>query len=543
MAHKYLRFDTHARRALERGVNKLAGAVKGTLGPKGRYVVLAQAFGMPTVTNDGVTIARQIELGNIFENQGAQLVLEVATKTNDVAGDGTTTALVLAQAIVREGLKNVAAGANPVILRGGIEKAVEVAVEAIREQSKEISGRDEILRVGTISARSEEIGNVIADAIDKVGKDGVVNVEDGQTLHMELEFTEGMQFDKGYVSPQFVTDQERMEAVLGNPYILIFSGKIGNVKNLLPVLNNVMQAGRPLLIIADDLEGDALATLVVNKMRGTFDVAAVRGPGFGDRRKRQLEDIAILTGGEVVTAELGRKLEKTQLTQLGQARKVIITKDDTVIVDGAGDAGRIQERIAQIKGELENTASDFDREKLQGRQAKLAGGVSVIKVGAATETELRERKHRVEDALSATRAALKEGIVPGGGVTLLNAQKSVADMLDFLEGDERTGAGIVHRALEAPIRQIATNAGADGSIVVGKVRAQGDGIGFNALTGEYEDLVSAGIIDPAMVTRSALQNAASIGGLIVTTEVVIAEPDEGMGAAAVNRAGMNMDFM
>ena len=543
MAHKYLRFDTHARRALERGVNKLAGAVKGTLGPKGRYVVLAQAFGTPTVTNDGVTIARQIELGNIFENQGAQLVLEVATKTNDVAGDGTTTALVLAQAIVREGLKNVAAGANPVILRGGIEKAVEVAVEAIREQSKEISGRDEISRVGTISARSEEIGNVIADAIDKVGKDGVVNVEDGQTLHMELEFTEGMQFDKGYVSPQFVTDQERMEAVLGNPYILIFSGKIGNVKNLLPVLNNVMQAGRPLLIIADDLEGDALATLVVNKMRGTFDVAAVRGPGFGDRRKRQLEDIAILTGGEVVTAELGRKLEKTQLTQLGQARKVIITKDDTVIVDGAGDAGRIQERIAQIKGELENTASDFDREKLQGRQAKLAGGVSVIKVGAATETELRERKHRVEDALSATRAALKEGIVPGGGVTLLNAQESVADMLDFLEGDERTGAGIVHRALEAPIRQIATNAGADGSIVVGKVRAQGDGIGFNALTGEYEDLVSAGVIDPAMVTRSALQNAASIGGLIVTTEVVIAEPDEGMGAAAVNRAGMNMDFM
>ncbi len=543
MAHKYLRFDTHARRALERGVDKLADSVRGTLGPKGQYVVLGQAFGTPTITNDGVTIARQIELGDIFENQGAQLVLEVATKTNDVAGDGTTTALILARAIVHEGLKNVAAGANPVILRRGIEKAVEVAVEAIRGQATEISGRDEVARVGTISARSEEIGNVIADAIDKVGKDGVVNVENGQTLHMELEFTEGMQFDKGYVSPQFVTDQERMEAVLENPYILIAAQKIGSVKNLLPILNNVMQAGRPLLIIADDLEGEALATLVVNKMRGTFDVAAVRGPGFGDRRKRQLEDIAILTGGEVVTAELGRKLEKIQLTQLGQARKIIITKDETVIVDGAGDAGRIQERIAQIKGELENTASDFDREKLNGRQAKLAGSVSVIKVGAATETELRERKHRVEDALSATRAALEEGIVPGGGVALLHAQESVANMLDSLEDDERTGARIIYRALEAPIRQIAANAGADSSIVVSNVRAQGGGMGFNALTGEYEDLVSAGVIDPAMVTRSALQNAASIGGLVVTTEVVIAEPDAAMGAAAVNRAGMNMDFM
>ena len=543
MAHKYLRFDTHARRALERGVDKLADSVRGTLGPKGQYVVLGQAFGTPTITNDGVTIARQIELGDIFENQGAQLVLEVATKTNDVAGDGTTTALILARAIVHEGLKNVAAGANPVILRRGIEKAVEVAVEAIREQSTEIFGRDEVARVGTISARSEEIGNIIADAIDKVGKDGVVNVENGQTLHMELEFTEGMQFDKGYISPQFVTDQERMEAVLENPYILIAAQKIGSVKNLLPILNNVMQAGRPLLIIADDLEGEALATLVVNKMRGTFDVAAVRGPGFGDRRKRQLEDIAILTGGEVVTAELGRKLEKTQLTQLGQARKIIITKDETVIVDGAGDAGRIQERIAQIKGELENTASDFDREKLNGCQAKLAGGVSVIKVGAATETELRERKHRVEDALSATRAALKEGIVPGGGVALLHAQEPVANMLDSLEGDERTGARIVYQALEAPIRQIAANSGADSSIVVGKVRLQGGNMGFNALTGEYEDLVSAGVIDPAMVTRSALQNAASIGSLVVTTEVVIAEPDAAMGAAAVNRAGMNMDFM
>ena len=543
MAHKYLRFDTHARRALERGVNKLAGAVKGTLGPKGQYVVLGQPFGIPTITNDGVTIARQIELEDIFENQGAQLVLEVATKTNDVAGDGTTTALILAQTIVSEGLKNVAAGANPVILRGGIEKAVEAAVEAIREQSTEISGRDDIVRVGTISARSEEIGNVIADAIDKVGKDGVVNVEDGQTLGMELEFTEGMQFDKGYVSPQFVTDQDRMEAVLDNPYILIVSQKIGSLKDLLPILNNVMQAGRPLLIIADDLEGEALATLAVNKARGTFNVAAVRGPGFGDRRKRQLEDIAILTGGEVVTQELGMRLDKTQLNQLGQARKVIITKDDTTIVDGAGDVGQIQGRIAQIKGELENTTSDFDRKKLQGRQAKLAGGVSAIKVGAATETELKEKKRRVEDALSATRAALEEGIVPGGGVALLHAQESVAGMLDSLDGDERTGARIVHRALEEPIRQIAANAGADSSIVVGKVHAQGGGIGFNALTGEYEDLVAAGVIDPTMVTRSALQNAASIGSLLVTTEVVIAEPDRAMGAAAVNRAGMNMDFL
>ncbi len=543
MAHKYLRFDTNARRALEQGVNKLAGVVKGTLGPKGQYVVLGQTFGIPTVTNDGVTIARQIELEDVFENQGAQLVLEVATKTNDVAGDGTTTALILAQTIVSEGLKNVAAGANPIILRGGIEKAVEVAVESIREQSTEISGRDEVARVGTISARSKEIGNVIADAIDKVGKDGVVNVEDGQTLGMELEFTEGMQFDKGYVSPQFVTDQDRMEAVLDNPYILIVSGKISNVRDLLPVLNNVMQAGRPLLIIADDLEGEALATLIVNKLRGTFDVTAVRGPGFGDRRKRQLEDIAILTGGEVITEELGLMLDKTQLTQLGQARKVIVNKDDTVIVDGAGDADQIQARIAQIRGELENTTSEFDREKLQGRQAKLAGGVSVIKVGAATETELKERKHRVEDALSATRAALEEGIVPGGGVALLHAQEAVAAMLDSLDGEERTGARIVHRALEEPIRQIATNAGADGSIVVGKVRSQGGGIGFNALTGEYEDLVAAGVIDPAMVTRSALQNAASIGGLIITTEVIIAEPDAGMGAAAVTQAGMNMDFM
>jgi chaperonin GroEL len=526
MAHKELRFNTDARRALEAGVNKLADAVKVTLGPKGQYVVLDKKFGSPTITNDGVTIAREIELEDIFENQGAQLVKEVATKTNDVAGDGTTTATLLAQTIVREGLKNVAAGANPVILRAGIDKAVQAAVEAIKSQATEISDKDEISRVGAISARSEEIGNVIAEAIDKVGKDGVVNVEESQTFGMDLEFTEGMQFDKGYLSPYFVTDQERMEAVLDDPYLLIANQKIGNVQDVLPVLNAVMQSNRPLLIISEDVEGEALATLIVNKLRGTFTAAAVKAPGFGDRRKRMMEDIAILTGGEVITEELGLKLENTQLNQLGRARKVVITKDNTTIVDGAGDAEAIKGRINQIKGELDNTDSDFDREKLQERLAKLAGGVAVIKVGAATETELKETKHRVEDALSATRAALEEGIVPGGGVALLHAQQPVSDMLGSLDGDERTGARIVHRALEEPIRQISANAGADGSIVVDKVRGQSGAFGYNALTNEYEDLVKAGVVDPAMVTRSALQNAASIGSLIVTTDVVVAEPEE-----------------
>jgi chaperonin GroEL len=520
-------------------VNKLADAVKVTLGPKGQYVVLDKKFGSPTITNDGVTIAREIELEDIFENQGAQLVKEVATKTNDIAGDGTTTATVLAQTIVREGLKNVAAGANPVILRSGIDQAVEAAVEAIRAQSKEISGREEIARVGAISARSDEIGNVIADAIDKVGKDGVVNVEEGQTFGLDLEFTEGMQFDKGYLSPYFVTDPDRMEAVLDEPFILIANQKIGNVQDLLPLLNQIMQQGnRPLLIVAEDVEGEALATLIVNKLRGTFTAAAVKAPGFGDRRKRMLEDISILTGGEVITEELGLKLENTQLSQLGRARKVVITKDDTTIVDGAGDAEQIRGRINQIRGEIETTDSDFDREKLQERLAKLAGGVAVIKVGAATETELKERKHRVEDALSATRAALEEGIVPGGGVALLHAQQAVVELLDSLEGDERTGVRIVHRALEEPIRQIAENAGADGSLVVDKVRSQTDSIGFNALSGEYEDLVAAGIIDPAMVTRSALQNAASIGSLIVTTEVVVAEPEDETPAMPGGMGGM-----
>jgi len=526
VAHKELRFNTEARRALEVGVNKLADAVKITLGPKGQYVVLDKKFGSPTITNDGVTIAREIELEDIFENQGAQLVKEVATKTNDVAGDGTTTATVLAQIIVRQGLKNVAAGANPVILRSGVEKAVEAAVEAIKGQSTEISGKEEISRVGAISARSQEVGSVIADAIDKVGKDGVVNVEESQTFGMDLEFTEGMQFDKGYLSPYFVTDQDRMEAVLDDPYILIANQKIGNVQDVLPLLNQVMQSNKPLLIVSEDVEGEALATLIVNKLRGTFNAAAVKAPGFGDRRKRMLEDIAILTGGEVITEELGLKLENTQLNQLGRARKVVITKDDTTIVDGAGETERITGRINQIRSEIETTDSDFDREKLQERLAKLAGGVAVIKVGAATETELKEKKHRVEDALSATRAALEEGIVPGGGVAFLHAQEPVADLVDSLDGDERTGARIIYRALEEPIRQIAQNAGADGSIVVDKVRTEGGNVGFNALSSEYEDLVSAGVTDPTMVSRSALQNAASIGSLIVTTDVIVAEPEE-----------------
>jgi chaperonin GroEL len=526
VAHKELRFNTEARRALEAGVNKLADAVKITLGPKGQYVVLDKKFGSPTITNDGVTIAREIELEDIFENQGAQLVKEVATKTNDVAGDGTTTATVLAQIIVRQGLKNVAAGANPVILRSGVDKAVDAAVEAIKAQSTEISGKEEISRVGAISARSSEVGDVIADAIDKVGKDGVVNVEESQTFGMDLEFTEGMQFDKGYLSPYFVTDQDRMEAVLDDPYILIANQKIGNVQDVLPLLNQVMQSNKPLLIVSEDVEGEALATLIVNKLRGTFNAAAVKAPGFGDRRKRMLEDIAILTGGEVITEELGLKLENTQLNQLGRARKVVITKDDTTIVDGAGETERITGRINQIRSEIETTDSDFDREKLQERLAKLAGGVAVIKVGAATETELKEKKHRVEDALSATRAALEEGIVPGGGVAFLHAQEPVAELLDSLDGDERTGARIIHRALEEPIRQIAQNAGADGSIVVDKVRSEGGNVGFNALVGEYQDLVSAGVTDPTMVSRSALQNAASIGSLIVTTDVIVAEPEE-----------------
>jgi chaperonin GroEL len=526
MAHKELKYNEEARRALELGVNKVADAVKVTLGPRGRYVVLDKKFGAPTITNDGVTIAREIDIEDVFENQGAQLVREVATATNDVAGDGTTTATVLAQAMVRQGMKNVAAGANPMALKRGIEVAVEQVVDHLREkQSKEISGKDQIARVAAISAADDEIGNVIADAIDKVGKDGVVNVEEGQTFGMELEFTEGMQFDKGYISPYMVTDQDRMEAVLDDPYVLIANQKVGAVRDLLPVLEQVMQSGRPLLIIAEDVEGESLATLVVNKLRGTFTGVSVKAPGFGDRRKRMLEDIGILTGGEVITEEMGLKLENTQLSQLGRARKVVVAKDTTTIIDGAGEGDAIKGRIKQIKSEIETTDSDFDREKLQERLAKLSGGVAVVKVGAATETEMKERKHRVEDALQATRAALEEGIVPGGGVALLNATGAVG-LDSFEDPDERTGAGIVLRALEEPLRMIAENAGAEGSVVVSRVRELKPGEGFNATTGEYHNLVSDGVIDPTMVTRSALQNAASIAKNILTTECVVAEAPE-----------------
>jgi chaperonin GroEL len=529
MAHKELRYDAAARKALEAGVDAVANAVKVTLGPKGRYVVLDKKFGAPTITNDGVTIAREIEVEDVFENQGAQLVREVATATNDVAGDGTTTATVLAQSIVRTGLKNVTAGANPLALKRGIEKAVDQVVDSIQKQSKEIAGKDQIARVATISAGDDEIGDVIADAIEKVGKDGVVNVEEGQTFGMDLEFTEGMQFDKGYISPYMVTDQDRMEAVLEDPYILIANQKIGSVRDVLPVLEQVIQSGKPLLIIAEDVEGESLATLVVNKLRGTFTGVAVKAPGFGDRRKRMLEDIAILSGGEVITEEMGLKLENTQLSQLGRARRVVVAKDTTTIVDGNGDSDAIRGRINQIKSEIETTDSDFDREKLQERLAKLSGGVAVVKVGAATETEMKEKKHRVEDALQATRAALEEGIVPGGGVALLQAANAI-NLDGYGDDDERTGARIVLRSLEEPLRQIAENSGLEGSVVVSDVRKAKKGFGLNAATGEIVDLVGEGVIDPAMVTRSALQNAASIAKNILTTEAIVAEIPEKDGA-------------
>jgi chaperonin GroEL len=543
MAHKELKFSEDARRSLQRGVDILADAVKVTLGPKGRYVVLDKKYGAPTITNDGVTIAREIEVEDAFENQGAQLVREVATATNDVAGDGTTTATVLAQAIVREGLKNVSAGANPIALKRGIEKSVDEVVTNLKKQSTEISGKEDIARVATISSREREIGDVIADAIEKVGKDGVVNVEEGQTFGLELEFTEGMQFDKGYLSPYMVNDAERMEAVLDDPYILIANQKLGGIKDLLPLLEQVIQAGRPLLIVAEDVEGESLATIVVNKLRGTFQAVAVKAPGFGDRRKRMLEDIAILTGGEVITEEMGLKLENTKLSQLGRARKVVVDKDSTTVIDGAGDAEAIKGRIKQLKAEIETTDSDFDREKLQERLAKLSGGVAVVKVGAATETEMKEKKHRVEDALQATRAALEEGIVPGGGVALLNAADKVKEsLLGSLEGDERTGAQIVLRSLEEPLRQLATNAGLEGSVVIQSVRSAKPGQGLNVDSGEVEDLVKSGIIDPTMVTRSALQNAASIGKNILTTEAIVTDAPEktpaGAGAGMPDMSGM-----
>ncbi|RIK11358.1 MAG: chaperonin GroEL [Acidobacteria bacterium] len=535
---KLIKFDEEARRGLEAGVNRLADAVKVTLGPRGRNVVLDKKFGAPTITNDGVTIARDIELEDPWENMGAQLAKEVATKTNDVAGDGTTTATVLAQAMVRDGLRNVAAGANPMSLKRGIEKAVTKAVEQIQGSSKDVDASSEIQQVATISANNDPaIGEKIAEAMDKVGKDGVITVEESNTFGMELDFVEGMQFDKGYISPYFVTDPERMEAVLEDPYILIANQKIAAVHELLPVLEKVMQTGRPLIVIAEDVEGEALATIVVNKIRGTFASVAIKAPGFGDRRKAMLQDIAILTGGQVISEEVGLKLENASLDLLGKARKIVVTKDTTTIVEGSGEQAQIDGRIAQIKGEIDNTDSDWDREKLQERLAKLSGGVAVIKVGAATEVELKEKKHRIEDALSATRAAVEEGVVPGGGVALLRAQAALDDL--GLDGDEATGASIVRSALEEPLKQIASNAGYEGAVVVEKVREQTGANGLNAATGDYEDLMVAGVIDPAKVTRSALQNAASIAALLLTTEALIAEkPDDSDMAAAAAAAGM-----
>ncbi len=523
---KLLAFDEEARRGLEAGVNKLADAVKVTLGPRGRNVVLDKKFGAPTITNDGVSIAREIELEDPYENMGAQLVKEVATKTNDVAGDGTTTATVLAQALVREGLRNVAAGSNPMGLKKGIEAAVAAAVQSIKDQSHEIGGKEEIAQVAAISAADPAIGEVIAEAIDKVGKDGVVTVEESNTFGTELEFTEGMQFDKGYLSPYFVSDPERQEAVLEDPYILFNAAKISSIKDLLPTLERVVQAGKPLLIISEDVEGEALATLVVNKIRGTFNSVAVKAPGFGERRKAMLQDMAVLTGGTVIAEEVGLKLDSVTLDLLGRARKVVITKDNTTIIEGAGSSDEVTGRVAQIRREIEDTDSDWDREKLQERLAKLAGGVAVIKVGAATEVELKEKKHRIEDALSATRAAIEEGVVAGGGTALVRARDAVEAKVAELTGDEKVGASIVARSLDAPARLIAANAGFEGAVIVGQVASSKGNVGFNAATGEFEDLVKAGVIDPAKVTRAALQNAASIAGLLLTTEVLIADKPE-----------------
>ncbi len=522
---KILLYDEEARRALERGMNQLADTVKVTLGPKGRNVVLEKKWGAPTITNDGVSIAKEIELEDPYEKIGAELVKEVAKKTDDVAGDGTTTATVLAQAMVTEGLRNVAAGANPIALKRGIEKAVEKAVESIRDSSRDVEGRDQIASVASISANNDpEIGEAIAEAIDKVGKDGVITVEESNTFGLELELVEGMRFDKGYISPYFITDAERMEGVLEDPYVLIANQKIAAVKDLLPILEKVMQGGKSLLIVAEDVEGEALATLVVNKIRGTFKAAAVKAPGFGDRRKAMLGDIAILTGGQVISEEVGLKLESVTLDMLGSARKIVVTKDDTTIVEGGGSADEITGRVNQIKAEIDRTDSDYDREKLQERLAKLAGGVAVVKVGAATEVELKEKKHRIEDAVQTTKAAVEEGIVAGGGITLLHAQEALEKL--ELEGDEATGALIVKRALEEPLKIIARNAGLEGGVVVEKVRTLGPGEGLNAATGGYGDLFKAGVVDAAKVTRSGLQNAASIAALFLTTEAIVADKPE-----------------
>jgi chaperonin GroEL len=535
---KMLKFDEDARRGLEAGVDKLADAVKVTLGPKGRNVVIGKKFGAPTITNDGVSIAREIELEDPFENMGAQLVKEVATKTNDVAGDGTTTATVLAQALIKEGLRNVAAGANPAGLKKGIEKAVKAAVESIHEQAQEVNDKTQIAQVATISAADAMIGETIADAIDKVGKDGTVTVEESNTFGIELELTEGMQFDKGFLSPYFVTDQERQEAVFENAYILFTSNKISAVHDLVPVLEKVMQSGRPLVIIAEDVDGEALATLVVNKIRGTFTSVAVKAPGFGERRKAMLQDMAILTGGTVISEEIGLKLDSASIDLLGSARRVVVTKDATTIVDGAGTSADVAGRVAQIKREIEDTDSDWDREKLQERLAKLAGGVAIVKVGAATEVELKEKKHRIEDALSATRAAIDEGIVAGGGTALVRARASVEALIGTLSGDEATGANIVAKALDAPLRHIAANAGFEGAVKVREVADAKGSIGLNASTGELVDLVKAGVIDPAKVTRSALQNAASIAALLLTTEAIVADKPEAAGAGVPDMGGM-----
>ncbi|MGP3969416.1 chaperonin GroEL [Streptomyces sp. 6N223] len=539
---KIIAFDEEARRGLERGMNQLADAVKVTLGPKGRNVVLEKKWGAPTITNDGVSIAKEIELEDSYEKIGAELVKEVAKKTDDVAGDGTTTATVLAQALVREGLRNVAAGANPMALKRGIEAAVEKVSEALLGQAKEVETKEQIANTASISAGDTQIGELIAEAMDKVGKEGVITVEESQTFGLELELTEGMRFDKGYISAYFATDMERMEAELEDPYILIVNSKISSVKDLLPLLEKVMQSGKPLLIIAEDVEGEALSTLVVNKIRGTFKSVAVKAPGFGDRRKAMLGDIAILTGGQVISEEVGLKLESATLDLLGRARKVVITKDETTIVDGAGDSEQVQGRVNQIRAEIEASDSDYDREKLQERLAKLAGGVAVIKAGAATEVELKERKHRIEDAVRNAKAAVEEGIVAGGGVALLQAGSALEKL--ELEGDEATGAAAVRLALEAPLKQIAINAGLEGGVVVEKVRNLPTGHGLNAATGEYEDMLAAGIPDPTKVTRSALQNAASIAALFLTTEAVIADKPEKEKAGADAGAGMGggMDF-
>jgi len=535
---KLLKFDDQARRSLEAGVNKLADAVRVTLGPKGRNVVLDKKFGAPTITNDGVSIAKEIQLEDPFENLGAQLVKEVATKTDDIAGDGTTTATVLAQSMVRLGMKNVAAGANPMAVKRGIEKAVDAAVESIKSQAKDVDDKSDIANVATISAADSSIGDVIAEAIDKVGKDGVVTVEESNTFGTELEFTEGMQFDKGYLSPYFVTDAERQEAVLEEPYILLNQGKISTVQSLLPVLENVMKTGKPLVIISEDVEGEALATLVVNKIRGTFQSTAVKAPGFGDRRKAMLQDMAVLTGAQVISEDVGLKLDNTTLDLLGQAKRVIITKDNTTIVDGAGTADDVKGRINQIKTEIENTDSDWDREKLQERLAKLAGGVAVIKVGAATEIELKEKKHRIEDAVSSVRAAIEEGVVAGGGTALIRARAAVNTLVDSLEGDQQTGARIVWESLTTPARNIAENAGLEGNVMVRAIESETGTIGLNAATGEIVDLVKAGIIDPAKVTRAALQNAASIAALVITTEALIADKPEPPAAPGGGMDGM-----